>query len=213
MVSYAFSHNITEYGDTNNSFPIPFEPKGYSRGRSSLDKTHILSASSLWEVPVGRGRHFGSHLNPVTNAILGGWQLSSIYSFLSGTPLVFNVPGNTLGNGFGTRPNQVGNPKISNPSAAGWFDSKAFEAPPLYTFGNSGIGLMDGPGFHGLDLSLMKNVYFRENKYVQLRWEMFNATNHVNLSNPVTTMGLATTGQIFSAGAARTMQFGLKVVF
>jgi hypothetical protein len=35
----------------------------------------------------------------------------------------------------------------------------------------------------------------------------------VNLLNPGTTLGAANFGRILSAGGARTLQFGLKVVF
>ena len=59
----------------------------------------------------------------------------------------------------------------------------------------------------------MKNFYLTELRYVQFRWEMFNAPNRVNLSNPNTTFGLPITGRIFSAGSARQMQLALKFVF
>jgi len=105
------------------------------------------------------------------------------------------------------------NPKLSNPSADLWFDPTALAVPLPFTFGNSGIGLMDGPGRHSLDAGLTKSFYVTEARYLQFRWEMFNAPNHVNLSNPTTNINLATTGKIFSAGAARQMQFGLKFIF
>ena len=73
--------------------------------------------------------------------------------------------------------------------------------------------MLDGPGEHVLDFGLMKNFYIKEDKYVQFRWEMFNAPNHVNYNNPVTSIGVRTTGQIFSAKTARQMQFGLKFIY
>jgi hypothetical protein len=154
-----------------------------------------------------------TQVHPVANAILGGWQLTGIYSFSSGSPLTFSVPGATLGNGFSTRPNLVGDLELSNPSADLWFNPQALLAPPLYQFGNSGIGIMDGPGMHTLDLGLMKNFNLDESRYFQFRGELFNATNHVNLSNPRTDIGLAQTGRIFSSGTARQAQLGLKFYF
>jgi hypothetical protein len=59
----------------------------------------------------------------------------------------------------------------------------------------------------------MKNFYVTESKYLQFRWEMFNAPNHVNLGGPGTTLGTPTFGRILSAGAARQMQFALKFVY
>jgi hypothetical protein len=60
----------------------------------------------------------------------------------------------------------------------------------------------------------MKNFYFRERRYVQFRWEAFNAFNEVNLGNPVLNIGQANTGIITGTQAgARQMQIALKLVF
>ena len=59
----------------------------------------------------------------------------------------------------------------------------------------------------------MKKFSFGEQRYVQFRWEAFNAFNHANLGDPNTTIGQGSTGRIFSAGDARQMQIALKVVF
>lgn len=191
----------------------PFTPPGYLKGRSNNDRTHILTVNTVYELPMGHGRKYLSNMNRAANALLGGWELSGIYSFTSGAPLTFDVPGATLGNGYDTRPNLVGNLSVPHPSAALWFSPAALAAPALYTYGNSGMNIMDGPAMHNLDTALMKNFFFAEARYVQFRWEMFNSLNEVNLGGPNTSIGQSTTGQIFSAGAARVMQFGLKVIF
>lgn len=214
MLSYAFSKNISDGGgDSIWSTPTPFAPAGYNRGRAAYDHTHILALNAVWELPVGKGRKVGSSMHPVANAIVGGWQLSTIYLFSSGEPLTFGVQGATLGNGWGTRPNLIGDPKISNPDAGRWFNPDAFVAPGPYLFGSSGIGILDGPSSHVANIGLMKKFPFGEQRYVQFRWEAFNAFNHANLDRPNTTIGQSTTGQIFSAGEARIMQLALKVVF
>jgi hypothetical protein len=191
----------------------PFTPSGYLRGRSDNDRTHVLTINSVYDLPVGRGRKYMSGMNRVANAFLGGWELSGVYSFTSGPPLTFDVPGATLGNGYDTRPNLVGNLGVSNPSSALWFNPAALAAPAPYAYGNSGMNIMDGPAMHNLDTALMKNFFFAEARYVQFRWEMFNALNKVNLGTPNTSIGQSTTGQIFYAGPARVIQFGLKVIF
>lgn len=214
MLSYAYSKSIAENGASGVwDIPTPFAPAGYNRGRSNFDYRHILATNAIWDVPVGRGRKFGNKMNPVANAVIGGWELTGIYLFSSGSPLTFTVQGATLGNGWGTRANLVGDPHTSSPSAARWFNPAAFAAPPTYQFGNSGIGIMDGPARHVANLGLMKKFQFTEQRYLQFRWEAFNAFNHTNLSNPNTTIGQSTTGQIFSAGDARQMQIGLRFVF
>jgi len=218
MASYSFSKHIGEAADDLWTTPTPFAPEGYNRGRTSLDRTHILAINGIYELPFGKGRKYMNNIHPVGNAILGGWQVSGIYNFTSGRPLTFIVPGATLGNGFNTRANIVGNLDVSNPSAEQWFNPNALAAPPPITYGSSGIGIFDGPASHILDTSLTKNFYFTESKFLQFRWELFNMPNHVNLclgdnGCPETTIGLGTTGRIFSAGPARTMQFGLKFIF
>jgi TonB dependent receptor-like, beta-barrel len=213
MASYSFSKHIGEAADDLWTTPTPFAPEGYNRGRTTLDRTHILALNGIYELPFGKGRKHLNNMNPVGNAILGGWQLSGIYNFTSGRPLTFFAPGGTLGNGFGTRANIVGPIGVSNPSAEQWFNPNAFAAPPAIAFGSSGLGIFDGPATHILDTSLTKNFYFTESKFLQFRWEMFNMPNHVNLHNPETTIGLDSTGKIFEAGDARIMQFGLKFIF
>jgi outer membrane receptor protein involved in Fe transport len=213
MFGYVFARNMDEYGASLTDNPTPFAPKGYDRGRSQLENRHIATWNSIWELPFGRGRRFGSGIHPALNVILGGWEFSNIYGFASGGPLTLIVGGATLGNGLNTRPNLVGDPHVDDPTVARWFDTTAFVAPAARVFGNAGVGVIEGPGNHSLDTALLKNFHFSESRYVQLRWEMFNATNHVNLNDPGLTLNTATFGVITGAGPARQMQFALKIVF
>jgi len=214
VLSYAFSKNISENGgDSVWTTPTPFAPAGYNRGLASYNHTNILSANAIWEIPIGRGRPYGGSLHPVVDGFVGGWEFVPIYLYSSGSPLIFGVPGATLGNGWGTRPNLVGNPAVSNPGPNQWFNPAAFAAPGAYLFGSSGIGILTGPSSQIANLSLNKKFSLGENRYLQFRWEAFNAFNHANYDNPTTTIGLSTTGRIFSARSARQMQLGLKVVF
>ena len=212
--SYALGKLMVDgVGPSIWTYVTPFAPQSYNRGRSDNDRKHIMTLNGIWDLPVGRGKKYMANAHPVLNGVLGGWQLTAIYYFVSGAPLSFNAPGATLGNGFGTRANVTGDFRVSNPSAAGWFNAQAFSSPAAYAFGDSAMGLMDGPATHNFDTGLMKNFNFTEAKYLQFRWEMFNMPNHVNLSNPDTTIGYSTTGKIFSAGSARSMQLGLKFIF
>jgi Carboxypeptidase regulatory-like domain/TonB dependent receptor len=226
LVSYAFGKSLENGSAITDGYPTPFAPSHYDYGRSSYDRTHILRVSGIWELPFGRGKQFLTTVNSVTDAILGGWQFSGIYSFESGTPFTILVPGSTLGNGYDARANIVPgvSPSVPHPSANLWFNPNAFTAPPLYTLGNSGYDIMDGPAIHTLDTSLSKYFHITEQKTIQFRWEMFNALNNVNLSNPTATLdngyltgayiGLPTSGQIFSTSTpSRIMQFALKFAF
>ena len=94
---------------------------------------------------------------PVLNAVAGGWQLSGIYSFVSGAPLTLVVSGATLGNGVNARPNLVGDPTVARKSAALWFNPAAFTAPAARQFGTSAPGAVVGPASHVLSAGLFKN--------------------------------------------------------
>ena len=212
--SYAFSKLMVDnLASSVYSAVQPFTPTGYNRGRSSNDITHILAVNSVYELPFGRGRQYFGGINRVADSLLGGWELSGIFSYASGAPLSFDVPGATLGNGYDTRPNLVGSLSVPHRSATLWFNPAGLAAPSGHTYGNSGMNILDGPATHNLDTALLKNFHFREGTYLQFRWEVFNVPNFVNFGAPNTSIGESTTGQIFSAGAPREIQFGLKLVF
>lgn len=214
LFSYAFARDISEFGSETTAQPTMYAPENYDRGRSPNERRNILSISGIYELPFGRGKRFGGSIHPVINAVLGGWQLSGLYRFTSGAPLTLAVNGATLGNGVNARPNIVGDPHLDHPSPKLWFNPAAFAAPPQYMFGNSEPGAIVGPASHVLDTGFMKDFRIHEQKYLQFRWEMFNALNEVNLGNPVVAMGSgARTGEISGSGDARIMQVGLKFVF
>src|SRR2546430_13800958 len=183
-VPYVCARDISNVGNDVTAQPALYAPENYDRGSSPLERRHILSISGIYELPFGRGRKFGAGIPRAADLLLGGWQISGIYSFVAGAPLTFSVPGATLGNGVNARPKIVGDPRVSNPSADLWFNPNASADPARFVFGTSGVGLLPGPGMATLDSNLTKNFQFTEKKYLQFRWEMFNALNHVNLGAP-----------------------------
>ena len=94
----------------------PFAPAGYLRGPlGQRPPAHALDQRGLRAADRARPALPERSLHPVADAILGGWQLSGINSFVSGAPLSISVPGATLGNGWGTRANVAGDPNVSDP--------------------------------------------------------------------------------------------------
>jgi hypothetical protein len=215
--SYAFSKSIAQNAASVDNVSVPiYHPDTYYRGRSDDDRTHIFFVNAVWDVPYGRGRRYGSQLPRALDLALGGWELAAIGSYTSGAPLTATLTGDTLGNSQTNRPNVNGNPGLSNPSAAQWFNTAVFGLPGLTQFGSEGYNVIEGPSKANLDAALIKNFQVAEGKALQFRWEAFNSLNHVNLSAPTGSglqYGTANFGRITSAGSARTMQLGLKFNF
>jgi len=120
-----------------------------------------------------------------------------------------------LGNRGGNVPIRLasGNLASGQRNAGKWFDTSAFIDPPKGVLGNTTPGALLGPGSQNWDLSFFKNTQITEHKTLQFRCEMFNAFSHVNLGGPDTDSSDPTFGQIWSANAAREIQFGMKFLF
>ena len=82
-----------------------------------------------------------------------------------------------------TFPNRLGNGDLSGSqrSLYEWFNVNAFVDDPTYSFGNSGYGILFGPGLVNLDFGLRKIFNITERQKLQLRAEAFDAPNHPNL--------------------------------
>jgi hypothetical protein len=213
--SYSFSRTMADHlPDDEFSALLAFSPDSYNRHRASFDFRHIQSATVVWEVPYGRSRRFGSNVNSVVNTILGGWQLSGYETARSGQPLTMSNNNGNLGNGQSSRADLIGDPSISNPGKNAWFNTAAYAPAPQFAFGTSGIGDVEGPGFFQINSGLSKDFHISEARYFQFRWEAYNLFNNVNYDNPNQNVNDASNlGKIFSAQAARTMQFGLRFLF
>ena len=195
-------------------------------GLSPFDQRHRFVTSILYQLPAGKGhRMFASG---IANQALGGWQLSSIITKSTGSPLGIATGTNRSGTTLADRPNATGQSvALSNPTTADWFNLNAFSENAIATFGNVGRNVATGPGIFGWDFSALKNFDIRENTYLQFRFEAFDAGNHPNFADPG--LGL-TSNALTSAGVAipgtgtfgvisgtrsdmRELQLALKLVF
>lgn len=186
------------------------------RAVSTLDIPQHLAISSIYALPFGPGKRFLT-TRGVTGKIVGGWEVSGIADFLSGGPLTMVVTPN-LTNSFNgpLRPNRLRSGVLSSGSSIGrYFDTSAYAFPAAYSFGNGSRNEPDlrMPGSKGMTLGIIKNTAIREQVRLQFRAELFNAVNFVNYGMPGTTLGTGSFGVINSAGAARVIQFGLKLLY
>jgi hypothetical protein len=200
---------------------------------SDFDITHIANFNSIWEIPVGRGRHWLKGSNKIVDAFIGGWQLTSIFRYNSGLPTSAPVdvggwPTNWNVRSWAT----VTKPVHTSPTRGGgttspnlFSDPKAFynsfRSPAPGETGSRNI--IRYPGFIGLDAGLYKSFTITEKVKLQARWEVFNVTNTQHLTgNADVTNGLdpqfgspSATFYNFTSiqGTPRVMQFALRLDF
>jgi len=223
-VGYTWSKSINVGGDgyfgVEGGVPQdPYHPARYDRSVSGLDLKHILYANVLYDIPVGKGKRFSTK-NPAFDYILGNWQFNNLFQTHSGiafTPVISSDQANTGNAGWMgyEHLNLVGNPKLSNRSAAKWFNTAAFATPALGTYGNAGRNSLRGPDFWNLDTSLFRLFPFGEGRQFEFRAEVFNLPNHVNLGQP---SGDINSGSAFGTitstnNTARQIQLSGKFIF
>jgi hypothetical protein len=182
---------------------------------SDQDYPQRFVATGIYELPVGRGRHFGGGMHRVLDALLGGWQIQSWYEGQAGSPLGF---GNAI---FRGNIKNIALPKDQR-SINAWFNVNAgFErsnakalANNIRTFPTRFTGVR-ADGINNLDASLFKNFRLTERLKLQFRAESFNALNHVQFLAPDTNPLSTTFGQITGElGHGQKMTtFALKLIF
>ena len=184
-------------------------------GPSYFDATHVFTANYVYELPVGRGKHFGSSWNSVTNAFLGNWQTSGIYSFHTGFPLTVRATDASGTNSRGARANCNGPARQlgSVGPAATWFDISSYSEPLAGTLGSCGNGVLRGPDLSEFDFGVGKKIPISEAKWLEFRGEFINLTNTPIFNSPTMSVTSPLFGQIRSSQGERNVQLALKLYF
>ena len=179
------------------------------RGRSDFDRTQVLQAASVWEVPVGKGKRFLRSSHGVVNHLLGGWTINSIYTFMTGEPFSVNAGGDSTTSPGGRTANggHVARAIVQRPISAQlqYLPGQTFAGPVLFPAqsalpcgidltqafcipapgeNGSGRNIFTAPHYWNLDLGFIKTFQLTERFKLQFRTEMFNALNHPNFDNP-----------------------------
>jgi hypothetical protein len=238
--NYTFSKSMDDVSGLQTDAPFtPFILNAalvkQQRSVSDFDIRHVINANAIWQLPFGRGHKFLGDSPSVVNALLGGWQFSSIFRWNSGlpveTPLDFGGwPTNwnrrsytvrirpiesspTRGNGT-TPPNL-----FSDPQAA----YQSFRSARPGERGDRNV--LRYPGNVVLDAGLFKSwtMPWSESHNLQFRWEVFNVTNTQRLTavdgftqglDPFNSTRNPNFGNLTAIqGTPRVMQFGLRYQF
>ena len=186
---------------TNSRTPTDIRNFREERARSDFDRTQVLQAASVWEVPLGRGRRFLSSSHGVVNQILGGWTINSIYTFQTGEPFAVRSGSFTAN---GNHESRAGVQAPVSPQLQ-YLPGQTFAGPVLFkpvnaltcgldltqafcipAPGQNGAGrnTFTAPSYWNLDLGFIKTFQLSERFKLQFRTEMFNALNHPNFDNP-----------------------------
>jgi len=209
------------------------------RGNVYATRRHRWLTTLSYALPIGKGRTYLADINPVANAIIGGWRLSSIFLVQTGpflTPTMSGGdPSGTNGPSRGTqRPDRVGDGSLANPTADAWLDRAAFVCPgrtpgasnqfncsvtPIARFGNAGVGTLVGPGTVNLSMGFGKDFPISENVKVKFEATFSNLPNHPNLADPSTmnitssSFGRITSARGADSGGNRTGQMSFRIEF
>jgi len=220
MLQAAFTWSkFIDVNDDNFSGLLPQDQYNLKaeRGLSLANIPTRFVISSLYDLPFGKGRKYVQH--GVLSGIIGGWEAGGIFSVQSGQQTWIKAANNTSGT-FSQmmRPNLTGSPFLPNSqrTLGHWFNTGAFTAPALLTFGSSSkTPNIQGPMWYNLDFNIHRDIPMpiTESTRVELRGECFDCANHPNFMPPNGTFGASNFGQITSASASRVIQVSGKLWF
>jgi hypothetical protein len=207
-----------------------------SYGLTDFDRSQRVVASFIWSAPSL------TSASQWTRRLFSDWEFSGIAVIQSGSPLT--VTDANAGSVYGNLPGQTRVQRTGgNPSTHGslysrvigsYLDPNAFTRAPEapfgtsladQDFGNSGVGIVRGPGQHNLDLAVERLFPIKRTTSLIFRTEFFNLTNTPEFSNPNTSIGYgdptalhpaasASFGRITSSATnPRIIQFAMKYLF
>ncbi|RXH57990.1 TonB-dependent receptor [Granulicella sibirica] len=218
LASYTLGKSIDDTpglisaGDSSKALPQNSLNPRSERGLSDFDIRQRFVVSPVYTLPFGHGQRLLSSGIPAL--VTGGWQLSGIFTIQGGTPFTPYYASNNSGSfNLSDRPNIAGNPNSGPKTVNAWFNTAAFTAAPLGTFGTAGRNVITGPGYVDVDTAITRTFPIHEDVAFQFRAEAFNLANHPNFQNPTGNFGTTTFGKVTVASDPRQLQFAAKLLF
>ena len=150
-------------------------------------------------------------------ALANDWTVTALVTLQSGVPVAVTQRTN-----FNASPGSACSGRISSReptlpadqrTASQWFNTAAFAIAPVFTIGSASRNPVRGPSYREVDLALIRRVSLRAGASIELRAEIFNLLNTVNLGPPNAVAGAANFGTITSALDPRVAQVAVKLIF
>ncbi len=157
---------------------------------ASNDQHHLLTNSGVYELPIGTGKKIANGSNFVDKQVLGGWQVSGVLQYESGTPFGIGASGSPLQTG-GNRANVVGGVPVhlnykNYYSGGPAFNTAAWSIPGLFSVGDAARNQSNlrNPFSSNENIALAKKFQFGEKVNAELRMEYFNVLNRMQVCGP-----------------------------
>ena len=239
-VNYTWSHSIDNQSTVANTVTsggliCDASDLRACRGNSDFDIRHLVNVNGIWELPIGRGRMIAGNAPGWLNTIIGGWEVTGIFTARSGLPFslaTVSWPRSFIFDGANGVPTILeGDLSVlrasihDTPAGIQFFaDPEAVLAVAKYPrHGQVGSrNVLRSQPFWNVDSAVLKNfkLPWSETQRLQLRWEAYNLFNHNVFAPPSTNgdpninalnIGASNFGIITAVqSTARVMQFGLR---
>ncbi len=232
-LAYTYSHALDDSSDRYDSNFLNSYDLGATYASSNFDQRHLLNISSVYDLPF--------FTRPgILNKTLGGWQISGLMTYQTGTPfsVVSGEYGPGVANGAGTQAfvDVIGNPNASQSvvNTVGipgplLYNPGAFAEEQGLTFGNAGRNILTNPNRTNFDMGLFKHFLISEQRAFEFRAEGYNVFNHTQYNGVYSTATcfagsnnsagdpscVSSSNFLHPSGAhnARILQLGAKFIF
>ncbi len=215
-VAYTYSKSNDSGSAQRDIIPNAFDASNIW-GPSDFDTRNLLVANVVYELP------FFSDKSTLAGKLLGGWQLTAVSQFQSGTPFSVATGDDFAGVGAGSG-NQIWaiNGDVNYPKQFSqgskfdnffWFDKTPYDRPAAGTFTSGNRNRTYNPGFQNHNIGLFKSFAITETQSLTFRAEGFNWVNHPNWSGAQTNPNNLEFGRVTAKDSERNVQLSLRYSF
>ncbi|MBI3682237.1 MAG: carboxypeptidase regulatory-like domain-containing protein [Acidobacteria bacterium] len=220
----AFTVAATANAQSASSTPLDLNSRKLNYALSDFDRTHVVQAHFIYELPFGMGKKFGAGAGAWRQRLTGGWQVSGFTTIMGGRPFTVYSGYNTVSNVVQSPANCSGCTRQDGEVFDGsggfkWYFDPALIAKFSTTapgeLGNAPRNFFRGPGSFNLDAVFMKRTHLTERVILELRADGTNLTNTPTFGFPTATASSTIFGRIRDSviSGSRKFQLGAKISF